>query len=210
MQVPVPAVVSDLVIRVRPELWAPDQIVHRLRSGALDDPLVLADPRWRGTLELSPWAAFGDAAGDVDRVAAVDLFLARMSRPDRWCEMPWGGDAPSHRIPDAAYRAAVTVAETEAAGFSVQRSAGAGGLREGDWVRSGGRAAMVDAAGAVGGAGQAGLRTLPALSLAVGAVVEAGTVMRMRFTPDGDATLALPRTAGLGGPWVLPWEEYLG
>ena len=207
----VPPSVSGRLVRMAFELWAPGQVTHRLRSGAIAGPLLRASPRWRGQLELGARPSMGgDAAQRAN--ADMDLFMARMSRPGAWCAFPWGGAGPRFRVPPGAYVGAVTVEETVAAGFTLRRSsaAGTGPLRVGDWVRSGGRCAIVDAAGMVMGADQSGLRTLPRLELATGAEVRPGDVMRMRFPSSGEDTVGSTRGLGYAGPWVLPWEEYVG
>ena len=213
-QVPVPEEVAQLLVKVTHELWSPGQVIHRMRSGALDGPLLRAERRWRGTVEFSAWAAFGDPAWDVDRVAAVDLFFARMSQPENHCIFPWGGPAPLHRIPDVNWRGTITVAETEDAGFTVRRTAGSGGFRVGDWLSISQRACIVREANAPNGAVQTGLRTVPDIDPVTHAgattPVYAGDEMCMRFTPNGDATLRSQRMGGLAGPWTLVWEEYLG
>ena len=209
-KVTVPASVSRRIVRWHVELWAPGQVVHRSRAGALSTPLLRASPRWRGQIELGAHPAVGPDAKAL-AVAEMDLFMARMSRPDNWCEMPFGGAPPRYRVPPGAYVAAVTVAETVAAGFSVRRSsaAGTGPLRVADWICALGRCAMVDAAGMVVGAVQSGVRTLPSLPLVVGTEVRPAGAMRIRFTPSGDSTIGSSRGLSYAGPWVLPWEEYV-
>ena len=210
-QVTVPASVSARLVRVGFELWAPGQITLRMRSGAIDGPLVRGEPRWRGQVELGPRPAVGGDAKAL-AVAEMDLFLAQMSRPDNWCLMPWGGRAPRFRVPPGAYVGAVTVAETVDAGFTLRRSSGAdtGPLRVADWVCAEGRCAIVQEVGMVVAADQSGIRTLPTLPLIVGTEVRPAGEMRMRFTPSNDQTIGMRRTLGYAGPWILPWEEYLG
>ena len=215
-EIPIPTAVSNRVIRITHELWAPGQITHRMRSGAIDGPLVRGTPRWRGLIEFSRWAAFGDD-DDVDAVAAMDLFIALMSRPGNWCHMPWGGAPPAYRKPPDGYLAAITVSETEDAGFAVRRSAGTGAFQVGDWMNIHGRLGIVREADDPTGAGdrdQAGLRTIPDLATypnvaGVGTPVYGGTHMMMQLSHDNDATISSPRTAHYGGPWVFAWEEYL-
>ena len=209
-RIDVPRAVSDRIMGFGPELWAPGQIVHRVRSGAFTEPLLRASPRWRGVFQIGLRASWRVSSGPI--VGAVELFLAQMSRPGTWCEMPWGGDPPRYPVPRGAYVGMVTVAETAAAGFSIRRTSGAdtGPLEVGQWVCAVGRCAIVREVGMEAAGVQAGVRTLPTLPVIVGNEVRPAGEMRMRFPSNADDTIALPRGASFAGPWAMPWEEYLG
>ena len=243
-EVTVPAVVSSRITLSEVEIWAPGQVVLRERSGGLSDALLRARPRWRGMLQIGRMAWRGselvrDPAkpGDYlrrsrrDQLAAVEQFIAEMSRPGSWCNMPWGSNSvpARYRVPSSAmapgvpHVSAVTKAQTADAGFEVAMAATAQvPLVAGDWIcaHAGGpnilHCAIVTEAGAgltVRSDGtylQQGIRTVPDLRLAVGANVYGGDFMRMQFSVSGDSTITLPRGGGLAGPWTLQWEEHLG
>lgn len=208
-QIQVPEAVSGRILGFGPELWAPGQIVLRMRSGVLSEPLLRADARWRGVVQIGTRSSW--RAASVAAVSAIELFLAQMSRPGAWCEMPWGGDPPFYRTPAAAVAGVVTVAAVGGSGFSIQLIAAASRspLVVGQVLCGGGRCGRVTAAGAVDAMGvQAGVRTDPALPVVAGeSIVETyyGTVHQLETAASG---FQLIRRSGGGtgplevGQWV--------
>ena len=162
----------------------------------------------------------------------ADLPRFRIPKPHRAADTvdPMTGEVTPGAV--TPYWSVVSAVATASAGFQVEGRGGLGtGLRVGDWIGAHSgligvlnvlQKAIVSEAGAATakpasidgnegtGADQVGLRTVPDLQLGVGANVYAGTHMRMRFPSEGDATVGISRTGSWGGPWVLPWEEYLG
>ena len=213
-QVTVPPEVSGRITRIEHELWAPGQITHRLRSGAIDGPLLRGSPRWRGIIEIGVRPSWIPAR--QREAAAIDLFMSLMTRPGCWCNMPWGGDAPFFPTVDTTYRATITTAETAADGFTITRSAGTTMFQVGDWIHIGGRVGIVrEIAEPVmmqPATEQRGMRVLPDIAAGFGVTtpVFRGDLMRMRFPSSNEDTITNPRTGSFAGPWILPWEEYLG
>ena len=227
-RVDVPAAVSGRIMRYDPELWAPNQITYRTRDGLIIGPFVRAGgfPRWRGQVEIGSLSSGRGGAARLRALSQIDLFIAQMSRPDAWCNMPFGaagGAGGRYITPAATYHSVVSKAATADAGFEVrnQPAAGDAALAVGDWIAAHSPLtpdgvltcaivkAVGDAVTAGGATSQAGLRTEPDLELAVGSNVYPASHIRMRFPANDDATMSLPRGPSFAGPWVFPWEEHV-
>ena len=197
------------------EAWSPGRIVHRARGGALTAPLVRAPVRWRGMVSFGRYGV----GGDLDRRAAdrIEAFLAQLSDPDHWTEMPFCGDPPFRSTIASAWRGRTTAF---AAGLHTLVRTGGGPANPGDpdpmpqvgeWLQYGGGASsrLLQVVTAAGTAADPQITTSPAIAGAGGDLWYPASTMRVRKTEPDDTGITAVRSASWGGDASWAWEEVL-
>lgn len=188
------------IVEISHEVWSPGRIVHRLRSGDLDTPLVRGQPRLVGTVSLGLYGR-GNYAG----AAAVELLLAELADPENFVDMPWGGDRASGGYPSPiGWEGDVTAAASGVYTFA-RRVGRTEVVEPGDWL-SRGRVAMVRT---VSGTAAAPVLTLiPDIPMSTGDTLFSAPTIRIRKRDPDESGILVPRSAtGFAGGVTFEWEE---
>ena len=185
------------IVGMSQELFSPGRIVHRLRDGSWDTPLLRARPRWNGTVTLGKYAI------RKAEVARVEMLVADLSDPSDWAEMPWGGAPPLHPVPGDTWTASVTAVVGRL--VTLARTVGTDEIALGDWVRYGNRVAIVRSL--AGTQLDPQITTRPFIPAVVGGVFRPAHTIRVRMRNPGERGITIGRDTGYGGATTIEWEE---
>lgn len=78
--------ITKQISEITYELWNPNAITHRSRSGKILPPLIRGLPRWRGTVTFDQISSIGDEI----KVSEFEYFISRISQYGWSFDLPWG------------------------------------------------------------------------------------------------------------------------
>ena len=183
------------------EWWSPGRIVHRLRDGSFDEPLIRAETRLRGTVTFSKWSSLTPASRRIS--AQVQHFTGLISDPENWVEMPWGVEDRGMVVPGGGYTGRVV--STTNGVHTLTRRRGTTVLTRGDWVRANHRVVQVATVAGTDAAPQ--ITTYPAITVPDGFDFVSADTIRVQNRDGAETSAQMSHNPSFSMGPVWQWEE---